>query len=323
MPGWRHAGTLIALLGLALAAAAFTLVPDRHAAAGTLVVADLRGHALIFVDLAEPGNADRVELPGGPHELVALQDGRIVASLEQGGTLAVVAIDGTTELHEIGGLPHGLALQRGATPGEPDTLLVTDREAGSVRRFRLDTWRELVPLASGTTPHAVAMFGEAAAVANADAGASSLQLIAGTSDGALRVPAPSISESLAVSPTQDTIAIAGASDGVIALFNGLGDRLGEVEVGARPVRLAFDATGEHLAVALSADGSIALLDGLRVRWRVTIGGLPDGLAFDSQGHWLFAGDLASGVVTALEVDTGRVVARFDVGQSAGALLSLP
>jgi len=53
-----------------------------------------------------------------------------------------------------------------------------------------------------------------------------------------------------------------------------------------------------------------------------VGGVPDGLAFSADGRWLFVGDLSTGVVSAVDVASGRVAARRDAGASAGALLLL-
>ena len=114
-----------------------------------LLIADLRGQALVVVDLERAGSPTRIAVPGGPHELVLLDDGRAVTSLEQQGALAVVDLDeGSVEIIEVGGLPHGLAVSDGL-------LYVTDRSIGAVRRLRVDGWSELSPLPAGAAPHAV------------------------------------------------------------------------------------------------------------------------------------------------------------------------
>ena len=58
----------IALLALALAVLAIVWSPER--APTPLLVADLRGHALVVLDPADPAAARRIPLPGGPHELL-------------------------------------------------------------------------------------------------------------------------------------------------------------------------------------------------------------------------------------------------------------
>ena len=213
---------------------------------GVLLIADLRGHSLVVLDLERPRERRRIPLPGGPHELLRLDDGRVVASLEQRGALAIVDVhDGAVETLAVGGLPHGLAAHDGL-------LYVTDRSAGVVRRLRVEGWRELTPLAAGLWPHAVAALPDGEAV------------VASAGDDTLRI----------------------------------GQRA-----------LTVSALPE--AVALAPDGR-----------RVPVPGVPDGLSFDGSGRYLFASDLAGGVVSVIDVARGRVSQQFASGESAGALLAL-
>ena len=121
---------MLATVALYLNASPATTV-STPPADGRLIVADLRGDALVVIDLggAPPRH---IALPGGPHELLRLPDGRIVASLEQAGALAVIEIDsGTVETVVTGGSPHGLGYDAG-------TLFFTDRDASAVRRLIVD-----------------------------------------------------------------------------------------------------------------------------------------------------------------------------------------
>ena len=56
--------------------------------------------------------------------------------------------------------------------------------------------------------------------------------------------------------------------------------------------------------------------------RIAVGGIPDGLAA-VDGGLLFAGDLLNGRVTLIDVARGTVLATFDAGVGASALLVLP
>lgn len=164
--GWALGAALVAVLTVTLP------LPADHAFGGSdhplLAIADLRGHALVLLDPDRPDEARRILLPGGPHELVALPDGRVVASIEQAGLLAVVEIE-TGEVRAVatGGAPHGLAVAGGV-------LYVTDREQDLVRRFLVTTWIELDPVPAGHWPHAVVATSAGVAVANA--GDSTLSL---------------------------------------------------------------------------------------------------------------------------------------------------
>lgn len=294
---------MLAASAVALAVFALTWSPGRGA--DSLLVADLRGHALVVLDPARPEAARRIHLPGGPHELLRLPDGRVLVSLEQSGALAVVEVEGgAVEVVEIGGTPHGLALAG-------DTVLVTDRSIDAVRRFSLDGWVEIAPLEAGRWPHAVAVLpGGGLAVTSAEPGSVSL-------DGH-EVSVGRTTESVAVR-ADGAVAVAAATDGVVVLLAADGSVLGRWEVGGRPVRVAFSPDGRTLAVALSAARSVALIDGSGVR-TARVEGVPDGLTFSSDGGILYASDVYGGSVSAVDARTGEVRAVIPAGVASGALL---
>ena len=303
--------TLTAAAALLVVAASLYLLgpwPAQPAApAGTLLVADLRGDVLVALDLARPDAPRRIALPAGPHELIALGDGRVVASLERAGALAVVDLDsGQVELLEVGGTPHGLALDGG-------TLLFTDSSADAVRRLRVSDWSELPALRAGADPHALAVGEGVVAVANAADSTVTL--------GDRVVTVSDLPEAVATHGTglEARFAVAGAAGGAVEILTAEGLLLGQTVVGGWPVRLRYGPRGEVLAAALSASGVVVLLGDGGGR-RVAVGGVPDGLAFSSDGRWLFVGDLLAGRVSIVDVVEGRVAARWDVGASAGAVI---
>ncbi|GMU41549.1 MAG: hypothetical protein AMXMBFR23_24150 [Chloroflexota bacterium] len=296
-----------ALIAFVLLSVALHPVEAREAPRDMLVVADLRGGALVLIDPTEPQSARRIPLPGGPHELLRLPDGRVAVSLEQTGQVAIVDLaTGEVRAHAVGGYPHGLALDRAGA------LLVTDRAAEAVRRFTFDPWVEQPSIPAAGWPHAVVV-SEAGEVIVALASASAIQA------GPVRLDAPALSETVAIAP-DGRIATAGAMDGVVAVFAPDGALLDRYEVGGRPVRVAFDATGTTLAVALSAAGAVALIEGDTVR-TVRVAGVPDGIAFSSDGARVYVSDVAGGYVTAVDVRAGAVAAVIAVGQGTGAILA--
>lgn len=294
---------------------------------GRLAVADLRGHALAVVDPADRRLLRRVELPGGPHELVLLPDGRIAASLEQAGMIAVVdPASGVLETVEVGGLPHGLAVS-GAV------LFVTDRAVDAVRRFSIDGWAELPELPAGRTPHALSLAPCFGGCGPSAVGGSSPLAVVNAGDSTLTVGGHVI----AVSELPETVAtgaggrvaVAGALGGALEVFSPGGEREGVYDLGGRPVRVVFDPAGERIAVALSAVGTVVLVDPpeahspeQRLR-RIAVGGVPEGLAFSADGRWLFVSDLLSGALSAVDVASGRVVRLLDAAVSGGSVLALP
>ena len=322
------AGVLIAVLSFVATAGGSS--GSEPSPQGRLVIADLRGHALVIVDLSRPSIAAerrRIALPGGPHELVRLADGRIVSSLEQQGMLAIVDPGtGAVETVALGGLPHGLALLDG-------TLYVTDRSVGEVRRLRIGdragAWTELTALYGGAWPHALGVM--AAEGSELAPGGGGVLVVVSAGDDTLRigehaVAVSALPESVALSSDARRVAVAAALGGSVDVVDAQGAPLMQVAVGGRPVRVLYGPSGgdggELLAVALSAAAAVALVDAAGSVRRVAVGGVPNGLAFGASGRFLLTSDLSGGVVSVIDVAAARVSARFDTGESAGALLTL-
>ena len=201
---------------------------------------------------------------------------------------------------------HGLALHDGV-------LLVTDRAVNQVRRFRLDGWYELDPVQTAEWPHAVRVT-PTGGVAVATAVAGRLDV-----DGVGQVVGRT-TETLDVR-SDGAIAVAAATDGVVAVYDDAFALEGRWDVGGRPVRVLFSPDGATLAVALSAAGAVALIDagGPRI---VPVAGVPDGIAFSSDGAQVYASDLYRGAITVVEVATGSTRIVEGIGEATGALLPL-
>lgn len=308
---------VLAIVLLSIAAWPGTI--GAGAANDVLVVADLRGQALIVLDPSHPESARRIALPGGPHELLALPDGRVAVSLEQGGAIALVDLaHETAEVRSVGGLPHGLALGRG--DDGTALLLVTDRAADAVRRFRLDDFTERAPIGVGAWPHAVAALdGDRVAVALAHADAVRM-----VGDGDDRVVATSaLPETIDVDAAHRRVATAGALGDTVEVVDWLGERVATYPVsGGRPVRVRYAPDGT-LAVALSAARAVEVISPQGVARRLPVLGTPDGLAFSSDSRVLYAADMAGGRLTAVAVSSGAVLAVIPIGRSAGSILVLP
>jgi DNA-binding beta-propeller fold protein YncE len=290
---------------LAFALVGFALLWAPSHSVEPLLVADLRGQALVVLDPAHPDSARRIALPGGPHELLRLPDGRVLVSLEQSGVLAVVEVEsGVVETIEVGGVPHGLGLHEGV-------VFVTDRSVNLVRRFALDGWRELPSVVTGEWPHAVAVT-PSGGLAVASAGPGAVYL-----DG-VEVLVGETTETVAVR-ADGLLAAAAATEGVVVLLSPEGDLLARWEVSGRPVRVAFSPDGNTLAVALSAGQAVALITDDRVR-HIPVQGVPDGLAFSSDGRVVYVSDVFGGAVTAVDTRSGEVRAVLRGGESTGAIL---
>jgi len=280
--------------------------PDEH----QLVVADLRGQALLVLDGVTGDAVKRIPLPGGPHELLLLPDGRVLASLEQTGELVLTELDtATVEVIEVGGTPHGLAL-------DGDVLLLTDRATNELRRFNLGTWDELDALQTGEWPHAVQVLPDRRPVVVAAAD-STLRI------GPKVIDVSELPETVAIDSTGTRIATAGAVGGVLHAFDSDGGLLFEATLGGRPVRVLFSPDDRTIAVALSAAHEVALVDLQGGVSRVAVSGVPDGLGFTPDGALLYASDLFGGTLSVIDPVAGAVIATYQVGETTGALLVRP
>jgi DNA-binding beta-propeller fold protein YncE len=230
-----------------------------------------------------------------------------VVSLEQSGALALVDVaTGATQVVDVGGMPHGLAL-------DGPVLLVTDRSRDAIRRFDVTDWSELSPLAAEAWPHAVAV------------GASGEIVVASAAAGTLAIGddhhhTGSVTETVAVAP-DGRVATASAYEGIVSVFDRDGVLLATYDVGGRPVRVMFAPDGTSIAVALSAAHAVAIIQGRRVDI-VEVDGVPDGLAYSRDGAFLFASDVYGGRVTAVSLEERVVQAVMRVGVSTGAMLVL-
>ena len=261
-----------------------------------LLIADLRGRALVILDPMRPDAARRIPVSGGPHEVLRLPDGRVAVSLEQAGAMAVVDLDsGGVETIATGGLPHGLALQRDA---EGDRLLVTDREHDSLRRFVIGgpavTWREVALTHMSGWPHAVVARDDGT-FAVARARDAVLQI------GGREMGVSSLPETVALSPDQARV---------------------DATVGGRTVRTIFSPDGSLVAAALSAASGVALVDregGVRTVQRGGDVGRPRVLCGRDTavcgGHGRWSRDHGRG---GLGTHTGDLLGRDIRGQPAGA-----
>ena len=295
----------LALLALLIA------LPGVHrvgaaASSSQLIVADLRADELLLIDTDSALVTARFALPGGAHELLELPDGRIVASIEQAGLLAVVDLD-TAEVTPIpiGGTPHGLALAG-------DVVLVTDRAVSQIRRFEVDGWSELDPIDTGRWPHAIALT-EAGELAVAHALDNAISL------GADQFEVSELPETIAVA-SDGTIATAGAVGGLLHLLDSEGNEVLRVILGGRPVRVLFSPNGAEIAAGREASGEVALIDRSGTVRRTAVPGVPDGLAFSSSGDRLYVSDVVGGGVAVLDTDDLALLEVIEAGTATGAIL---
>lgn len=242
---------------------------------GLLVVADLRGESLFFLDF-ETGARSELALPGPPHELAAI-DGRLYVTLARGNAVAEVepAAPGILRLLHLDGEPHGLAA------GPDGNVYVTLDKGNALVEVDRASFSVIARFPTGDTPHTVAFAGLTALVT--DSRDNRLQALVGSTGSANTGTMP---ESVATNGARAITA--DVESGTLTVVDS-GTMRAErtIRVGGAPVRVvALDAT--TMAVALNGASSVAIVDvtsGKVLRTIKTLGH-PDGICLSPSGAYL-------------------------------------
>ncbi|MBI2767309.1 MAG: hypothetical protein HYX53_15540 [Chloroflexi bacterium] len=265
---------LMVLAILAVSRLNFDRSPAVPPAAGTLVVASLRGESLAFHDFAGAAGERQLSLAGPPHEL-AVADGRIYATLGRGNQLVEIEprAPGVMRTLSLDGTPHGLAVAG-------DNLLVTLDDAAALVTVSREGFDERGRTPTGDTPHTVAALG--AEVYVTDSRDNILRLVAETPllGGTGRTPeSVTIAGGFAVT--------ADSEGGTVSVFRrGSLELAGRISIGGSPVRVVtLDDT--RVAVALNSASQVAVIDlaAMRVVRRTDVLARPDGICLSPDGAY--------------------------------------
>jgi DNA-binding beta-propeller fold protein YncE len=274
---------------------------------GLLVVADLRGEALVVYDLEAASPARTLSLPGPPHEMVEAA-GRLYITLGRANLLVEVdpRAPAILRMLPLEGEPHGLAV-------DGDRLFVTlDRAAAMVTVDR----RSLAVAGrteTGDTPHAVIVAGGVAYVT--DSRDNRVRRVASPAQVA---PTGALPEGIAVAG--DLLATADAGSRSLSVYRlpGLVPHA-RVEVPGSPSRVVA-ATAGTIAVALNDRSTVAIVDPARARVErtVPVGGRPDGLCLDPSSAYLAVASNEAGTVQFIRLSDHARSPALAAGEGPGA-----
>lgn len=305
---------LLPLMALAILWATRVSQPAARVAMpreGTIVVADLRGESLVFVQPGAPALPRVLALDGPPHELVAA-GGRIYATLGRGNALVEVEprAPGILRTLALAGEPHGLA-------AVDDRLLVTLDAADALVTLDRVSLTETVRQPTGPTPHSVAAAGGEAYVT--DSRADTVHL----AGGAAAAPTGALPESVAIAG--EHVVSADAEAGAVSVFRrGTLELVARITTGGRPVRVVpLDAT--RVAVALNAGAAVAVVDLARggvVKVVPTLP-MPDGICISPSGEFAAVVANAARGVEVFRLRDWKSAGVIPAGQGPGACLWLP
>ncbi|MEV6055682.1 hypothetical protein [Streptomyces sp. NPDC052107] len=266
---------------------------------------------------------------GGPGDLVATADGRLVYVVcRDAGTVSIVDAIGLTALGQpfhVGPTPIGAALDEGAgrlyvVCADPGTLVVLDSRTGAeVERFTVGLGANAVSL---TPDGRYAYVAWARMLMNPDG--------SDASDGALwafdthttRIPVGTHPGGLAISPTRQCLYVAESDAGTISVFE-LASRTpvgGPVRVGGRPRGLVL-SHDERRLYAADADGAVRVVDTTSapptLLATILVGGTPASLAMPRDDSRVYVADSSEGNLTvpvALATATSDVCVAPDGGR---------
>ena len=283
--------------------------------AGTLVVAQLRGDALVFFDLSGSAGTQTLALPGPPHEFAA-SDGKLYLTLGRANALVELqtAVPAIRRIYSLAGEPNGIAVDGG-------DLLVTLDKGNALVRVDRATLSERSRVLTGETPHNVALAGGIAYVTDArDNALRAVELAAGT---AVTSPTGVLPESVAV--VGGFVVTADADGNTITIIRRDGfTTVGSMRMDGRPVRvIALDDT--HVAVALNVAGEVAIVDVAQhaTEKRISTLGHPDGMCLSPDGQYLAVASNETGAVQLFRRSDWALAGALQVGGGPGACTWLP
>lgn len=307
--------TLAILPLMALAIVVFPRIAQKTAAPvlpreGTIVVAELRGESLTFLDLAT-GHSRQLAVPGPAHELVT--DGaHVYASLGRGNAVIEVDPAGPSIVRSaaIAGEPHGLAL------GD-ESLLVTLDSANELLTLDRGTLSVTKRETTGDTPHSVAT-GPGGAFVTDSRDNRLRKLPSGET-----APVGELPESVAL--TAEFVVTADNVGGALTVLRaGTLAAYRTIAVGAGPVRVVALAP-DRVAVAVGGKAQIAIVNVRtgKVEKRVTVLGRPDGICLNRDGSFAAVVSNEADAVQVFRVSDWRLAGTLSVGSGPGACLWLP
>ncbi len=244
-------------------------------AAGSAWTSNYRSTAVTRL-IAGDSATEQLPVPGEPHGLAVVADGRIAVTQGRAGEVALLdpqSGDVTAEV-AVGGEPHMAAAQGDrlyVVEAAGNQLVEIDPQSASVTRR--------VPVGMVPESLAVSPDGRTIAVANSRARSVSLIDVASfTQRSLLMVPGAPVR--VAYSPDGRTLAVSLQDQERVALLDAAtGRQQALVHVGVLPDGLAFSADGAFLYVALTGDHAVAVLrlHDRRITHRIQVGDGPSGL----------------------------------------------
>ncbi|MCJ7420889.1 YncE family protein [Sphingomicrobium astaxanthinifaciens] len=292
--------------------------------ADTLVVGNKDENSVSFIDLDNGTEVARIATGAMPHEVAASPDRETVAVVHYGASaVELFAVDAPASLRTIAlgdnAAPHGIAWTR------DDRLVITTERSGTLSIVDLaDDSVAAIPTGQEVS-HMVALSPDEATAFVSNMGSGTVSVI-DLERGETRrdIAVGETPEGLAVSPDGRTLWVADrARDTLIAYEIGSYREVRRYATGGFPIRVAVSPDGRRVLTSDYADGALTLIEdgdaprsipvsGSRKAGQVTI-------LFAEDSRHVFVAETGRATVALVDLDTGKVVRRFNAGAGADGL----
>ena len=325
---------LVLAAALALGAGCAPAAKERAPAGnpgGTLIVGNKGEDSLSFIDLASGEELGRAQTGKAPHEVAVSPDGRQAAVVAYGGrSIDIFDIASRRKLRTIdlspNEGPHGLVwLADGrlvATTERSRSLTLVDTARG-------DAVSAVATGQTGTHMVAVTPDGRTAYTANIGSGTVSvIDLAAGRKLRDIAVGGRP--EAIALSPDAGTLWVGDLEGARVQAFDtGSFARIAELPTGAVPIRLVATGDGRWVIASNAGAGTLTVIDARKRAVARTIEVSGSGQAAQvtivlaPDGRRLYAAETAQDRVAEIDLASGRVLRRLQVGRNGDGLAIAP
>ena len=327
----RPALVLAAALALGAGCAPAERSASPAGAGGTLIVGNKSEDSLSFVDLARGEELGRAQTGQAPHEVAVSPDGRQAAVVAYGGrTIDIFDIASRTRLRSIdlspNEGPHGLVwLADGrlvaTTERSRSLTLVDTRDGDKVSAVATDQ--------AGT--HMVAVSPDARTAYTANIGSGTVSAIDLAGRRKLRdVAVGGRPEAIALSPDGGTLWVGDLAGARVQAFDAKSfAKLAELPTGAVPIRLVATPDGKYVIASNAGAGTLTVIDARKraVDRTITVSGSAEAaqvtIILSSDGKRLYAAETGRDRVAEIDLASGRVLRRFQVGRAGDGLAIAP
>ena len=305
------------------------LIVASPSVAQTLIVGNKGEDTASFIDLKTGRERARVATGRMPHEVAISPNGKEAAIVAYGGTtIDIFDVATAKRLRTIelspNKRPHGLLwLKNGrlvaTTEGSQSLAIVApDGSLSSITTGQ-----------AGSHMVAVSPDGARAYVANMGAGNVSVLDLA-TGAKVRDIATGGKPEGLTLTSDAGQLWVGDNDTGRVQIFSATDYRkLGEVTVGATPIRVIASPDGRSIVTSNFGDGTLSDIDPRRrkVRRTITVSGSKDAaqvtIIFSRDGRRLFVAETGPDQVAEIDFATGRVIRRLPVGSDGDGLAIAP